>query len=174
VRLTPVPGAVGTTTISIVASDGLFQSTNTFTLFVEEPPDYTLIELPNLPGSEGTTVADINDNGLVVGTADLPGFAERAVVWDTRTTPPTISSISAPNSSFASSINNAGQIVGGTYNITNNAFEGRGFIFDNGTYTSLPLDNSQASFAWQINDNGAIAGGLFSSKQVVYREGSPN
>ena len=161
-RLTPVPGAVGMTTISIVASDGFFSSTNSFTLFVEEALDYTFTELPSLSGSSGSVGMDINDQGKAVGTVYYTIFSPRAVVWDIASAQPQLTQL-FPEAGFAYGLNNAGDIVG-QKNITTH------FLYRNGVF-STPLGSGNGG-ALDINDAGAIIGGSATANTQPYFDGT--
>ena len=161
VRLTPVPGAVGTTTISIVASDGLFQSTNTFSLFVEESFDYSLTDLPEPAGSTESLAHDINDQGQAVGWVTFAD-AVRAYSWELTSAQPQSTQL-FPEDGFALGVNNSGDIIG--------LRGGTNFLLRNATFSqSLASDK----FPMDINNAGVQVGGLLRVTEYVDGSRSTN
>ncbi len=162
----PVSGAVGVTTIAFVATDGIFSSTNTFTLFVEETFDYTLTELPNPAGTGtgGSIAVDINEQGRAIGTAFIGVFSPRAVYWDLSTAQPTVTQL-FPEYGYALGLNNAGDIVGDR-NTTN-------FLYRNGLFSTplTPPLGSSALGAMDINDAGNIIGATPSQTAQTFFDG---
>ncbi|WP_167402623.1 DUF3466 family protein [Micromonospora viridifaciens] len=135
----------------------------------------TLAPDPNNPGSflGSSRAVDINDAGLIVGSADTPSGARHAFLFD-----PQVGAMQdlgslvsvAPDSSRATSINNAGQIVGVSAALDPNGnptFEhgfliaaGSGGMIDLGTFDdpNNPGQFFDNSNAFGINDNGMIVG----------------
>ena len=134
-------------------------------------PDYTAmlfnptgdgnnIDLGGLPGCLNSSALAINDNGQIVGVShfilhfDSYAVARNiATLFDTSGDGNNISLSSNSSSSFASSINNSGQIVGRE--------KGRAAILDSsgaGINIDLGTLGGNYSFAKSINDNGDIVG----------------
>lgn len=183
-RMTPVSGAVGATVISLVASDGLFSSTNSFTLVIEEGLDVSFIELPHPAGAIYSVPNDINDQGQIVGVSSLSGgeasLNSRSVLWDTSATQPAVTVLPIAGAYFnsgtwASAINNRGDVVGGGYATFLQNDEGvleydsqsLGYLFRAGTQRNLafvargqptPPPVPYLAAAHDINDNGFVVG----------------
>ncbi|HXJ56525.1 MAG TPA: LamG-like jellyroll fold domain-containing protein [Verrucomicrobiae bacterium] len=148
--LVPRPGAFGQSAITLTISDGVSSSSNTFQFVVENPVNYQVVELPALPGAQGSDNAvalRLNDHGQAVGWSELGGLP-RAVLWDVNGSTPTVTSLFNTRS-VAYDINNRGQIVGHSNNTP--------FFYNNGTSTTLG-GVVGSSYAGAINDSGEIVG----------------
>jgi probable HAF family extracellular repeat protein len=78
------------------------------------PPDYKLVELPTFGGTFATVNA-LNENGVMVGGAQIPGGKFRAFVASTSGN--SITDLGTPegHGSVANAINDLGQVVGYDY-----------------------------------------------------------
>ena len=120
------------------------------------------------PGLYGTDVLAINDAGVVVGYYTNAYGANHGFIYSNGT----YSNLGDPSASidtlaggfedtYPLAINNAGQVAG--YYIDSNTDSDRGFIFSNGTYTTLndPLAGQgyeQGTRAVAINNFGVVVG----------------
>jgi PEP-CTERM motif len=117
----------------------------------------TLANLGVPSGLSGTITyvdsAGINDSGTIVGNVGTStGFAAPFIYSNgTFTLLPPVSPLAGPG--YANSINNLGQIVGGA----NGPKGEQGWLWSNGTYTSLPVVDDNTS-ALRINSSGTIVG----------------
>ena len=141
--------------------------------------DGKAIDLGNLGGTMNNYGVDINDQGQVVGASDLPGdktyqysgetvFTYHAFLWEKGVMHDwengvmhDLGTLPGDVGSEGDGINNKGQVVGGSWDIDNNA---RAFLWQNGVMMDLntlippdsPLYLIEAYGA--INDQGQIAG----------------
>jgi len=96
-----------------------------------------------LPGSQGLA---INGNGAIAGIAGDSAFTYLGGV---------VTTFGQPFSTWATSINDAGQVAG----FTSAAFGlRRGFLYANGGFTELPTFGGEISVANAINAGGQVAG----------------
>jgi hypothetical protein len=120
---------------------------------------YTLLDFP---GAILTEASGINDDGQVVGDYRDSGGIFHGFFWDaglflTFDVPFPEATFTAPNA-----INNVGQIVG-FYN-DNNATPGNenghshGFLYDNGSFSSIDFPGAVITSLTDINDHGRIVG----------------
>jgi probable HAF family extracellular repeat protein len=116
----------------------------------------------DVPGARGTEATDINDRGQIVGTysEDTPivndSARPRAYVLD-RFGRGKFTRIDFPGApqTFASGINNRGQVVGGYLDA-----KGRphGYRWDKGLFTTIDVPDAVATAATDINDRGEMVG----------------
>jgi probable HAF family extracellular repeat protein len=116
----------------------------------------------DVPGARGTEATDINDRGQIVGTysEDTPivndSATPRAYVLD-RFGRGKFTRIDFPGApqTFASGINNRGQVVGGYLDA-----KGRphGYRWDKGLFTTIDVPDAVATAATDINDRGEMVG----------------
>ena len=121
--------------------------------------------LQNFAGAVGAS--DINNANQVVGYAELPGIyagITRAVIWNNGAILD-LGTLPDDTHSSASSINDAGQVVGASsYSYTSTgllrSLSTRGFLWSNGVMTDIGnLDpNSTYTYASSINNVGQIVG----------------
>ena len=120
--------------------------------------------------------ADINDNGLIVGSSSMsnayPSHDSHAFLYN-GSSMVDLGVLQGTNMSVANAINNHGQIVGESFS---DATQGatqlwtyHAFIYEGSTMTDLntlldaPIGNWSLNYAWDINDNGQIVGQMFDS-----------
>jgi probable HAF family extracellular repeat protein len=122
----------------------------------------TMTDLGTLGGTTSRAY-DINDGGQIVGTAVGDDTPEHAFIYRDGS----MHDLDAPNrsrSSYASGINNSGQIVGaydtGQYIDGINYFVQNAFTVTNGVMSNLGTFGSISSQATTINNSGQIAGTL--------------
>jgi probable HAF family extracellular repeat protein len=122
-----------------------------------------MVALPTLDGRY-SRASDINDHGLIVGSAEVSGSPDfHAVAWS-RTDPNTpwtitdLGTLPGFPSSAANAVNKHGVVVGMSY--MNNFSSGRGFVYD-GSMTMLPSLGGALSTALDINKHGVIVGWSF-------------
>jgi probable HAF family extracellular repeat protein len=104
----------------------------------------------NVPGAATTVVNGVNNSGVMVGTALVPGEHGFAIVGSN------VITIDVPRAigTECIAINSAGAIVG-TYKTSR--LENRGFLYQNGKFTDIGPGTGFAK-ATGINDNGEIVG----------------
>src|SRR5262249_47310974 len=159
-------GRIGRTTITLTATDGLSASSVSFDLFVDEPPNYQVIDLPLLPGADRGMALNLNERGQAVGWCSI-GTTARAVAWDVNGSVPTVTALFNYNS-VALGINNNGSIVGRN-NPSGTTSGDTGFLYANGTITSI--DNVYGTRCGvAINEGGNIAGGHLNT--IFYQDGA--
>jgi probable HAF family extracellular repeat protein len=115
-------------------------------------------------GSSGTLVHSINNAGDVVGlSASGQGFLFSGGIFFSLDVP-------GPYVTNALGINNAGQVVGESFDALANLTHG--FLYSGGTYSSIdyPSIHQEDTIAWDINDSGTIVGdyGLSQRHGFVY------
>lgn len=120
-----------------------------------------LVDLGTLGGRSLSDGADINDNGVVVGSSyDLGGGSRRAFKWqDGRMTE--LGALNGLVYSSAEGINNSGRIVGTSWSSWN--ADNRAFIWEDGAMYDLnglvsPGSGWTLQYARAINDVGWIVG----------------
>jgi len=115
--------------------------------------DGGVIDLGTLPGDSFSVAYGINNRGQVVGiSGNQPDSTQRAFIWDNG-----VMSEIAPPSGYrfagAFDISDGGRIVGEIGNTIPIAA-----VYDRGTWSILPSNDGQASFALAINGRGDAAG----------------
>lgn len=118
--------------------------------------NYTFTPLGSINGTSSAANA-INDQGQVVGVSD-----RSAVVWN-GSTPTLLAGLSGSDQqgSYATNINNAGQIAGV------NGWNGAA-VWNGNTQTALGPIQGSGSFAWGINNAGQVAGMSDQGQAVVW------
>jgi uncharacterized membrane protein len=106
---------------------------------------------------------DINDDGLIVGLAQLELFlSEEPIAWINNEPVKMIADVARP-AGLATAVNSAGQAVGHFIDTNNPGCDGVPFIWQNGQYTDL-MQFLPPEFGWleiipfDINDSGQIVG----------------
>src|SRR6266536_1636108 len=116
----------------------------------------------DFPGANLTEAVGVNDDGQVVGDYRDANGIFHGFFWDagqflTIEVPFPEARLTTP-----SGINNIGQIVGFYFdnNVTESFPNGhdRGFLYDNGIFTSFDFPDAVATFPVDLNDNGQIVG----------------
>ncbi|MGV3517154.1 hypothetical protein [Luteitalea sp.] len=103
-------------------------------------------------GGQESLAQGINDLGQIVGFSYLPDGSLRAALWENGTI---VNLGSGANFSYATAINNKGQIVGSS----TGPFNPRAYLWDRGTMTNLgTLGGGGDSIAFDINEHGTIVG----------------
>ena len=130
------------------------------------PPvaNYSVVELPRLPGDQGAQATDINDMGQIVGWSIGDMGPQTAVVWNIdqagTVTIQSLGLLPGGTGSFASGINNLGQIVGFADSTLGNRrpfiWTASGGIRDLGIPTGLI-----GGQAHSINDDGQVVGAVY-------------
>jgi probable HAF family extracellular repeat protein len=100
-------------------------------------------------GSSSASITDMNDRGQIIGNTQ-----GRAFVWDNGTI--TLLGTLGGTESFATSINNHGQIVG--YSRIAGDQANHAFLWERGVMTDLGTLDGSWSQAFGINDHGDIVG----------------
>jgi probable HAF family extracellular repeat protein len=132
--------------------------------------------LGTLNGGNYSYATGINDKGQVVGystvgqsTANsstfngLLGNTINAFIWNSSTGMTSLGSLSAQDNSYATGINERGQVVGYSYGLDNGNYRYRAFMWNNGAMTDLnslidPALGWTLKVANAVNDNGLIVG----------------
>ncbi len=127
------------------------------------PAVYSLTDMGKFsPGYIGSGFEVINSAGQVVGTSSASNGSSQAVLYSNGHLT-NLGTLTGENASFASGINNSGQIVGGA-GPTNQSWT-KAFFYSNGQMTDLSsLVTSGATGVLDpvaINDSGQIAGNGF-------------
>ena len=119
-------------------------------------PAHGLRALPSLEGGTGGNPTSINDHGTIVGTA-MTATAQRAARWDGRRVTDLGTLLGATGSSTASSISDAGTVVGQSGSGAGYAhaveWDSQGQIADLGGVNSCDTSNALA-----INNAGTVLG----------------
>jgi len=139
---------------------------------------YTTISDPNaVQAWGGTTVSGVNASGLVVGNyTDTNGLNQGFAYLNGTYT--TISDPNATVSTYVTGVNDSGQIVGYyTYDVTTPTATGasetqveQGFVYSNGTFTTIsdPNEGTYGTWVTGINDAGQILGYYANSSGLFY------
>ena len=120
--------------------------------------DYGVVTpLVDLPGGIEATIAwDINNRGQVVGSS-FGDLGERAVLWENGTILD-IGALPGDDRSGARGVNEAGQIIGTSWN-SDGSDRLRGFFWENGVMTPIDIGTPQDPFIpASINDDGRVVG----------------
>lgn len=128
------------------------------------PPAYRATLVPGIPEQGFNTVfpADINNNGVVVGTlARLAGFVPvRAFLWPGSGPVIDLGDLGVPEFAQALGINDAGRVIGMAEVVEPRSSLGtaiHGFVWDAGVMTDLaPLGNDLDSQAIAVNELGEV------------------
>jgi probable HAF family extracellular repeat protein len=146
--------------------------------------DGVLTNLGALPGVNSSQAFWISQNGLIVGISQngdidplIPGFPEfRAVLWQ-KGGITDLGTLDGGYESFATAVNNGGQVVGFSTNTTPDPFclfipglcttQTRAFLWQNGVMQDLKTLGGSDAMAVLINEHGQIAG-------QSYTDSTPN
>jgi len=145
---------------------------------------FPLEDMGAFPGTNSSTVANINDNGVAVGLSEngtidaLTGWpAGTAALWSRgSTTPKNLGTLAGGNESFAILVNNVGLIAGISANGTSDPYslfgwgtQTRAVVWKSGKITDIGTlgGPDAATNASGINDHGQVAG-------FSYTNGTPN
>jgi probable HAF family extracellular repeat protein len=128
-------------------------STNNTTAGVEHAFLYSggvMTDLGTLPGGYYSSGFGINNNGQVVGDAQVAGGNYHGFLYSSGTMTD-LGTLPGGSSSYAYGINNNGQVVGQS--------GGQAFLYSGGTMTGLgTLPGGSGSCAYGINNNGQVVG----------------
>jgi uncharacterized membrane protein len=121
--------------------------------------NYNVYALPGL-ADFWSSPREININGQIVGSAgigDSP-WEQRAVLWEMVDGTWTINDLGAADNSVAYGVNDLGQVIGQTPAVINGLDGRKGFVWEDGILTELPLLANRYAYAWDINDASQIVG----------------
>jgi probable HAF family extracellular repeat protein len=131
----------------------------------QQPPNYTVTDLGTLGGTFGLANG-VNNNGSVVGNANLPGDTEfHAFLWS-KGIKSDLGTFGGPNSS-ANSINERGEVVGGAEtstpdplgeNLCGSTLICLPYLWQDGHMVPLPTLGGNNGIASGINSRGQVAG----------------
>jgi probable HAF family extracellular repeat protein len=118
-----------------------------------------MVALPGLPDRPRSLARDINDAGLVVGSANAGGTdLGHAVLWSGGAVRD-LGTLGAGSYSEARGINNLGEVVGWSYTNGGNGLTGvHGFIYRDGEGLVDLTAQSDTGHAEDINDAGQVTG----------------
>ncbi len=134
--------------------------------------DGALVIPEGLSEDGDSRATDLNDAGIIVGSADDAQGRERAVRW-VDGTPEDLGTLGGERAT-ALGINQRGQIVG----VSETEGDLQGFLWEDGIMTALP-PGPEAGFAYaeDINDHGVVvgwsAGGNVAQDATVWVDGVP-
>jgi probable HAF family extracellular repeat protein len=134
----------------------------------------TLTNLGTLNGGSYSYATGINDQGQVVGYSTIgkpPGSTSsgflgttlNAFIWNSSTGMTSLGSLSPQDNSYATGVNENGQVVGYSYGLDQGSYRYRAFMWDNGAMTDLnnlidPALGWALNVANAVNDQGQIVG----------------
>jgi len=117
---------------------------------------YTVTDLGTVSGGTSSNATAINNNGQVVGYANLTSGAQLAFLYSNGVMQD-LGTLSGGTGSQATGINNSGQVVGYS-SLSSGAY--RAFLFNNGVMKDVgTVSGGSSSGATAINDSGQIVGG---------------
>ena len=116
-------------------------------------------------GGGGSFVADINDDGIAVGSSYTDqltplGLMQHPFAWQNGVMTD-LGLLAGDEDGGAAAINNFGQIVGSSGRTDPDTYESfyRAFLYSNGAMTALPVPSWEA-YAGDINDAGVVVGSM--------------
>ncbi|MFD8499165.1 hypothetical protein [Amycolatopsis sp. NPDC059657] len=123
-----------------------------------EPDTVRIRDLGTLPGGTSSSVGAINDDGVIVGSADVGDRKSHATRWDRSGRITDLGTLAGYESSYATRINNRGVIVG--YAATSREEHVRAVRWDRfGRLTELkPLPGDADSKPFGLNADGEVVG----------------
>ena len=118
-----------------------------------------MVALPNPPDRPRSVARDINDDGVIVGSANMGGTdLGHAVLWS-RGSVHDIGTLGTGLYSEAWGINTLGQVVGWSYTDGGNGLSGvHGFLYSQADGLVDLTPDSDTGSALDINDSGQVAG----------------
>lgn len=125
-------------------------------------PGYAETTLPGLECDQcariDVTASSINDSGLIVGSSTYTGSGMHAVEWQNGVISD-LGGLQGADYSAAYSINDSGDVVGGSRTGQSTGAPTHAFLYHQGVMTDLgTLAGDSASSANSINDSGQIVG----------------
>lgn len=132
----------------------------------------TLTNLGTLSGGNYSYATGINDRGQVVGystigksatSSSFLGTTINAFIWNSAQGMTSLGSLSPQDNSYATGINENGQVVGYSYGLDNGSYRYRAFMWDNGAIADLnslidPALGWALTVANAVNEQGQIVG----------------
>ena len=116
-----------------------------------------MVALPGLPDRPRTVARDINDAGVIVGSANAGGTdLGHAVVWSGGSVED-LGTLGTGSFSEAWAVNNAGQVVGWSYMNGGNLGQ-HGFLYTQADGLVDLTPDSDSGYAMDINDAGQVTG----------------
>ena len=118
-------------------------------------------DLGTLAGGTGTTgrCYGINDLGWGVGTSENGGSVVNATLWRPGQSPQDLGDLTGFTQSYATAVNNAGQVVGVASKLVGSDLEQRAFLWtESGGMVDLGTLGGTGTAANAISDNGLIVG----------------
>ncbi len=114
----------------------------------------------DFPGANLTEAVGVNDDGQVVGDYRDANGVFHGFFWDAGQFLTIDVPFPGARSTAPSGINNIGQIVGFYFDVTESFPNGhaRGFLYDNGIFTSFDFPGAVETLPVDFNDNGQIVG----------------
>lgn len=138
-------------------------------------PERGVVTLPRPAGFAEAEAHGLNDRGQIVGLAELDSISEaRAILWDDGE-PVELGILPESNNSAAYAINNAGQIVGGSWD-TIHGTPWRAILWEGDEMIPLDLPRGPWAIAVDINESGVITGWMGQSPRedgrvFIWRDG---
>lgn len=116
----------------------------------------SFVILQLLPGAQQGSARSINNNGEIVGYSDMSGYRQPTYWSSFSAAPEDLGLPEGISYGYASSINDAGYIVGSTGEIQSNS---TALKFRPGTPAKLEhLLGAGLAYAWEVNNSGFISG----------------